>query len=244
MDHPFFATLMRSGPVGQTILLGLLVVSVYSWMVIISKAGALSRAQKSCRGFLVRFRESGADWVSSRGLPLEEGPLATIYEGGVREYHAQRELAGPGQPLDAESTARIEATIEIEAAEQVDKLQKGHVFLAIAASACPFIGLFGTVWGIMNAFRGMSLEGSAGIAAVAPGVAEALITTVAGLAVAIPAVIAYNALNRRVQLITAMIDRFSIEFLRAAHFASRREDRATPETAPTGRPGFFARRNA
>ena len=97
--------------------------------------------------------------------------------------------------------------------------------------------------GIMNAFRGMSLEGSAGIAAVAPGVAEALITTVAGLAVAIPAVIAYNLLNRRVRIIVALIDRFETEFVRAAHYASRREGGAAAPPPPSSEP-FFARRNA
>jgi len=241
LDHPFFATLTRSGPVGQTILAGLVILSIYSWTIIVAKAGSLARAEKECRAFLARFREGGAKWLTHGRVP-STGPLASIFEGGLAEFDAQRELAGPGQPLDAQATARIEEAVEVEAAEQIGRLERGHIVLAIAASACPFIGLFGTVWGIMNAFRGMSLEGSAGIAAVAPGVAEALVTTVAGLAVAIPSVIAYNLLNRRVRIITALIDRFETEFVRAAHHASR-----TPARAAAPHPGgepFFARRNA
>ena len=118
----------------------------------------------------------------------------------------------------------------------------------ICASAAPFIGLFGTVWGIMNSFRGMSLQGSAGIAAVAPGIAEALITTAAGIGVAIPAIVAYNLLNRRVQLMTALLDRFSSEFLRVAVAASRRAAASRPHATPAAAPAepagsVFARRN-
>ncbi len=242
MDHPFFATLTRSGPVGQTILVGLVLLSVYSWMIIVTKAQVLSRAEKACRAFLERFRSGGPQWLASGRLPAK-GPLAAVYEGGLREFLAQRELAGPGQPLDAQATARVEEAVEVEAADQISQLERGHIVLAIAASACPFIGLFGTVWGIMNAFRGMSLEGSAGIAAVAPGVAEALITTVAGLAVAIPAVIAYNLLNRRVRIIAALIDRFESEFVRAAHFASRRESGGAVAPTKARSEPSFARRN-
>jgi biopolymer transport protein TolQ len=236
-------TLTRSGPVGQTILVSLVILSIYSWAIIVSKARGLARAEKQCRAFLERFREGGPEWLV-RGRVPAPGPLAAVFQGGLEEYVAQRELAGPGQFLDAQATARLEEAVEVEAADQVSQLEKGHIVLAIAASACPFIGLFGTVWGIMNAFRGMSLEGSAGIAAVAPGVAEALITTVAGLAVAIPAVIAYNLLNRRVRIIVGLVDRFETEFVRAAHYASRSAGGAAAAPPPGSNEPFFARRNA
>lgn len=229
MDHPFIATLTRSGPVGQTILAGLLLLSIYTWMVIFTKTGYLRKAERTARDFLRRFREAGPDWLhATRGVRVE-GVLEDVYEGAVREYRLQRDLA-PG-PIPPEAMRRIEATLDAEISEVVMTLEKGHLVLAIAASASPFIGLFGTVWGIMNAFRGMSLEGSAGIAAVAPGVAEALVTTVAGLAVAIPAVVSYNLLNRRVQVITSILDRFSTEFLRAVHFVSARGG-VTPPAGP------------
>jgi biopolymer transport protein TolQ len=232
---------MRSGPVGQGILAGLLVASVLTWWVIIWKIGALRRAQASCRRFLARFREGGTAWLDSPRGGGVEGPLGTIYEGGLREYHAQSEIAGGG-PLGPEAMARIEAALEAESVDQISELDQGHIILAIAASASPFVGLFGTVWGIMNAFRGMSMEGSAGIAAVAPGVAEALVTTVAGLAVAIPAVIAYNLLNRRAQLIATSFDRFSHEFLRTVVLSGRRSAHHPPPVAEEV-PPVFARRN-
>ncbi|MGH2570656.1 MAG: MotA/TolQ/ExbB proton channel family protein [bacterium] len=241
MDHPFFMTLTRSGPVGQSILAGLLILSIYTWAIIVAKARSLSRAEKECRAFLARFREGGAEWIL-RGRVPAPGPLAVLFESGLAEFSAQRELVVPGQPLDAQATARLEAALEVEAADSITALEKGHVILAIGASVSPFAGLFGTVWGIMNAFRSMSLEGSAGIAAVAPGVAEALVTTVAGLAVAIPAVVAYNLLNRRVRVIIGLIDRFQVEFLRAAHYACRMAGGAAAKQA--SREPFFSRRNS
>ena len=242
MDHPFIATLTRSGPVGQTILAGLLVLSIFTWVIIFWKSRMLRDAERATRGFLVRFRDAGVEWLRTGGGSAPEGPAGRLYEAGAREFQAQREIAGMRDELTPEAIARIEAGMDAESTEQIAELEKGHIVLAIAASASPFIGLFGTVWGIMNAFRGMSLEGSAGIAAVAPGVAEALVTTVAGLAVAIPSVVAFNLLNRKVQLITSMLDRFTNEFLRATQFAVRREGRgAVPTANPGDAPAVFAR---
>jgi biopolymer transport protein TolQ len=240
VEHPFITTLTRSGPVGQSLLAGLVLLSIYTWAVIFSKAAALRKAEKSCRDFSKLFAQSGAEWLrSGRGAPIE-GPLPKIFDGGLREFLVQREISGG--VLHSEGARRIEASLETEIGSQVADLEKGQVALAIGASASPFIGLLGTVWGIMNAFRGMSLEGSAGIAAVAPGVAEALVTTVAGLFVAIPAVVAFNIFSRRVQVITALFDRFSTDFLRVAQFEARRA------TGPAGAgaaaaPSVFARRN-
>jgi biopolymer transport protein TolQ len=241
VDHPFIATLIRSGPVGQTILAGLVILSIYTWAVILTKFTGLRRAEKASRSFLTAFQQSSTDWLHRARSAPGGGPLARVYEGGVHEYHLQRELTHAGQPLSSEANRRIEAALDAEIADEITELERGHLILAIAASACPFIGLFGTVWGIMNAFRGISMEGSAGIAAVAPGVAEALVTTVAGLAVAIPAVIAYNVLNRRVQIITSILDRFSTEFLRAVQFATHRGVSNAPGSQA---PPVFARRNA
>jgi biopolymer transport protein TolQ len=225
------ATLLRSGPVGQTILAGLLVFSIYTWAVILTKVGMLRRAERSCEAFLNQFRAASTDWLrTNRGTPVA-GPLGTVYEGGLREFRAQRRKLGAPLPLSGEARNRIEAALEIEVAQELSRLERGHLILAIAASACPFIGLFGTVWGIMNAFRGISAEGSAGIAAVAPGVAEALVTTVAGLAVAIPAVISYNLLSGRVRRIEMILDRFAWEFLRVIDHS---EEDARPLPTPEG----------
>ncbi|MDP6461888.1 MAG: MotA/TolQ/ExbB proton channel family protein [Gemmatimonadota bacterium] len=219
MDHPFITTLMKSGPVGQTILAGLLLLSGYSWAVIVSKIRALRHAEDGIAAFLQRFHASGVEWLRSGSSDAgREGSLARVYQAGAAAYRNQLQIAGAYDALGAD---RVEATLDAEVAESVAELERGLTVLAVLASASPFVGLFGTVWGIMNAFRGMSSEGSAGIAAVAPGVAEALITTVAGLAVAIPAVVAYNLLNRRVRLLELKLDRFIPEFLDGAALASR-----------------------
>jgi len=221
-QHPFIETLLRSGPVGQSILAGLLLLSIYTWATILTKVVALRAARRSVVEVLTAFRESGTGWLKQPPhATMLAGPMGQVCQAGLREFRAQANLLGPGQRFGADAIAQIEAALEVETVDQIAELEKGHLILAIAASASPFIGLFGTVWGIMNAFRGMGLEGSAGIAAVAPGVAEALVTTVAGLAVAIPAVVAYNLLNRRVQLITARLDRFSAEFVRLVHHVAR-----------------------
>lgn len=248
MDHPFISTLLRSGPVGQTILAGLLILSVYTWSVIFWKQLELRRAERSTRESLRRFRERAGDWLEGRlGSPVP-APIGSILDEGVRELRAQHENAG-SRGLGAESLARVEEALEAETVDRTAELERGQTGLAIAASASPFIGLFGTVWGIMNAFRGMSLEGSAGIAAVAPGVAEALVTTVAGLAVAIPSVVAYNLFNRRITVVVTLMERFSGEFLRAAHHAAQRGTAmpAAPASSETGighQSPVFARRNA
>jgi len=248
VDHPFIATLLRSGPVGQSILAGLLILSVYTWATILTKLSVLRAAEKRARSVAAAFREARSTWLNRPPTAgVLTGPLGEVCLAGLREFRAQAMLLGPGQVPDAEAAAQIEGALEVETVEQIAKLEKGHLLLAVAASASPFIGLFGTVWGIMNAFRGMGLEGSAGIAAVAPGVAEALVTTVAGLAVAIPAVVAYNLLNRKVQLLTTMLDRFSAEFMRCIHHAARRgEVSGSPDPAgPAGgeSTAVFARRN-
>lgn len=245
MNHPFFSTLLHAGPMGKAILGGLLVLSLYTWTVIFSRIGALRGAHRAARAALERFREGGVQWFEGGRVVTLEGPVGPVFDEGLREYRAQRELSG-GLPLDSDAVARIEGALETATVDRLNELERGHLGLAIASSASPFIGLFGTTWGVMNSFRSMTAHGSAGIAAVAPGVAEALITTLAGLAVAIPAVVAFNLLNRRVQLITSTLDRFSDEFVRAAVSASRRGSART--TAPVAPPApesaaYFARRN-
>jgi biopolymer transport protein ExbB/TolQ len=217
---------------------------VYTWAIIVSKTGALGRADRASRAFLARFRQSGVEWLSGDvRVGAAEGPLGKILEAGIRELRTQRAIEGAGRALSPHARERISAAIDAEIVEQVSELERGQIVLAIGASAGPLLGLLGTVWGIMNAFASMGMQGNAGIAAVAPGVAEALVGTVAGLAVAIPAVIAYNVHARKIQVITKTFDRFSHEFMVALDLAGRRtEARSDPrETAPESSSPVFAR---
>jgi biopolymer transport protein TolQ len=244
VNHPFIATLTRSGPVGQALLAGLIGLSIFTWAIIVSKTGALRRAERSSRAFLARFRQSGVEWMSGDvRAGTREGPLGKICEAGMRELRTQRAVEGATRALSPHARARIESALDAEIADQISELERGQIVLAVGASAGPLLGLLGTVWGIMNAFASMGMEGNAGIAAVAPGVAEALVGTVAGLAVAIPAVIAYNVHARKIHVVTAVFDRFSHEFLAALELAGRRsEGRAEPrEAAPDAGQPLFAR---
>jgi biopolymer transport protein TolQ len=120
------------------------------------------------------------------------------------------------EAMTPERLDAVDRAMRRSAAAEVSRMERYLPFLATTASAAPFIGLFGTVWGVMNSFRGMSLSGSAGIAAVAPGIAEALIATAAGLGAAIPAAIAYNQFGHRIRELGARMEDFSLEFLNLA----------------------------
>jgi biopolymer transport protein ExbB/TolQ len=244
VDHPFIATLTRSGPVGQALLAGLIGMSIFTWAIIVSKNGALRRAERSARAFLTRFRQSGVEWMSSDiRLGTPETPLEKICDAGLRELRLQRSVEGAGRPLSHAARDRIQSALETETVDQINEVEKGQMALAIGASAGPLLGLLGTVWGIMNAFLSIGLSGNAGIATVAPGVAEALITTVAGLAVAIPSVVVYNIHSRKIQVLTSLFDRFSNEFLTTIDLAGKRAERReeTREHAPDSPSSVFAR---
>ena len=140
MEHPFISTLLRSGPVGQTILFALVLLSIYTWTIIFSKVASLRTAQRQCQEFLARFRESPADWLdTTRGSAA--GPMGRLWETGRTEYRNQLELAGPDGAISPEGIARIEEAIEAETVDVIADLEKGHLVLAVASSASPFIGL-------------------------------------------------------------------------------------------------------
>ena len=113
MDHPFIATLTRSGPVGQALLAGLIGMSIFTWAIIFSKNGVLRRAERSARAFLTRFRQSGVEWMSSDiRLGTPETPLEKICDAGLRELRLQRSVEGPGRPLSHPARDRIQAALE------------------------------------------------------------------------------------------------------------------------------------
>jgi len=173
---------------------------------------------KSTR-FMEVFR-AGGSLPNPKTLRSRSGdtPLLAVYDAGYAELAAQIEGAEPragGTPAGAKLKSAKAVGVEMysAAAEEVRRLEKGMSTLATIASASPFIGLFGTVWGVMDAFTGLGSAGAASLRAVAPGIAEALITTAAGLFAAIPALIAYNHYLHSIRSIAARMDRFTAEFL-------------------------------
>ncbi len=200
MQHSAIQLILQAGYVVKVVLLILLFFSVVSWAIIFYKYRYISRANKETDVFLRSYR-AGRDLkgllTASRALNLS--PLSNIFK-----------LTSSENIVDK---AEIKRSLRRFSALESAKLEKYLSFLATTGSTTPFIGLFGTVWGIMNSFRGIGLAGSASLAVVAPGIAEALIATAAGLAAAIPAVIAYNYyLSRARQMIIEMED-FSEELL-------------------------------
>src|SRR5262245_55662099 len=191
--------LRESGVVGKVVLAILFTLSVASWAMIIERLRTFRKADGETRAFLERFRDSDnlADLTSLAGA-LRFSPVVALFRSGYRELTragARLGQAGSGRRIQD----GVQRMLERSAHAEMRRLERALSFLATVASVAPFIGLFGTVWGIMDAFRGIGAGGQSSLAASAPGIAEALITTAAGLAAAIPAVVAYNHFTRRVR---------------------------------------------
>ncbi len=201
-----------TGAVAKFVLLTLLVFSLISWAIILTKWSLLRRARVQSGRFLRAFRK--AQRLQDIGAVAEQfrpSPLVGVFEGGFQEY--KRQLAAPAATL--RSLTAVQRGMQIGASEEITRLERNVPWLAITAAVTPFIGLFGTVWGIIDAFHGLGTAGAATLRAVAPGISEALITTAAGLAAAIPAVIAYNLIGNSIRELAARSDDFSLEVLNA-----------------------------
>ncbi len=217
----------NSDSVGKGIVVLLLISSVFTWTVMIDKGMALIRARQSSNRFLARFR-SNKKHIASLQLISEgnrdSGPLGAIYSAGVKRllefYEADPRsiqyssalVTNPSRLTDEQYNA-IEAVMEREVSSQIQDLETRIGFLATLVSVSPFCGLFGTVWGVMLAFCGIAAAGKSDFTALAPGVAGALLTTVAGLIVAIPSLVGYNLLTGTIRNITISMDNFSAEFM-------------------------------
>jgi biopolymer transport protein TolQ len=208
-----------SGPTAKAVLVVLILFSLLSWAIIIYKGMALHRAHAQSETFLDVFRKSSKfSEVSSVCAQLKASPLVGVFQAGYLELNQQvrggasgKETTGPKPTVRSmESLAR---SLARAATAEVTRLERRLSFLATTASVTPFVGLFGTVWGIMNAFADIGRMGSANLAVVAPGISEALITTATGLLAAIPAAVFYNAFSSRVRVLSAMLDDFALEFL-------------------------------
>jgi biopolymer transport protein TolQ len=199
----------QSGAVAKTVLLILLAFSILSWAIIVSKWSLLRKARVQSGRFVRAFRKAqrlgDMQAVEEQFRP---SPLVGVFHNGYEEYRRQSTT-----PSGASNTPAIQRAMQIAASEEITRFERSLPWLAITAAVTPFIGLFGTVWGIIDAFHGLGTAGAATLRAVAPGISEALVTTAAGLATAIPAVIAYNLLTHTIREFAARSDDFSMEFL-------------------------------
>jgi biopolymer transport protein TolQ len=218
----------ESNPISQGVLLMLLLLSIISWAIILYKLWTYRAADKHTAQFLDVFRRSSKfSEVQAVCRSLNDSPLVGLFQSGYAELTAQLRQAAPeasngpnprppaGRPTLKSLTAVDRALMRASVVE-INKLERRVSFLATTASIAPFVGLFGTVWGIIIAFDRISQTGSTNLAVVAPGIAEALIATAAGLFAAIPAVYFYNLLSQRVKLFASEMDDFTMEFLNIA----------------------------
>jgi biopolymer transport protein TolQ len=186
----------------------LLVFSLFSWALIFQKSLMFSRMNQQTALFLRIFR-SNKILPDPRQMGAGGSPLESLYSAGFREIDNQ--LRGGNAPGKITSFNAVTVSMQLAAAEEVRRAEKYMPWLATTGSVTPFIGLFGTVWGVMDAFTGLGAAGAASLRAVAPGIAEALITTAAGLFTAVPAVIAYNHFLHNIKDLGARMDGFTLE---------------------------------
>ena len=197
------------GPVAIGVLLLLLLASLYSWTLILGKSSTFSKATKQSRRFIRAFRKATRlQDIAAMAGDYSASPLAQVFEDVYETY--KRITGGSGPPR---SLAPLERTAQTAASEAITALERRLTWLATIAQTAPFVGLFGTVMGVVDAFHGLGSAGAATLRAVAPGISEALITTAAGLFVAVPAVVAYNQFNARIRVFASATDDFSRELL-------------------------------
>lgn len=215
-NHSIFQMVQGSGPVVQSVLYLLIGLSIWSWTITLAKFLQFTKAKKESDTFSKIFWDTrNFSKVQESCSNLVASPLAQVFETGYKELTDLMQEEGANKEkqtiLDVLETGLGRAQFEASL-----RLERGLTFLATVASAAPFIGLFGTVWGIMNAFNGLSSAQNTSIQAVAPGISEALIATAIGLAAAIPAAVAYNYLAVAVKNFKQSMDKFSGEFLSIA----------------------------
>jgi biopolymer transport protein TolQ len=203
----------QTGWVARIVLIILFGLSLFSWAIIFQKDHVFGKIESQTQKILHIFR-TGKGLPDPKTLRLAAGnsPLVSVYEAGYRELDAQLSGGNPhsGRLKNAQA---VGVQMHVASAEEVRRLEKWMSWLATTGSVSPFIGLFGTVWGVMDAFAGLGDAGTASLRAVAPGIAEALITTAAGLFAAIPAVVAYNHYLQRIRTMASRMDNFTMEFV-------------------------------
>jgi biopolymer transport protein ExbB/TolQ len=209
--------IQKATPEGKAIIVTLVLFSIIAWSVMASKAMRMHRAAKLNRYFEAEFKtQKHVLDVYDRRVQVPDCPLFMVYQEGCRELDTRlKNAAGDGRKrfVSLKAMEHVKRTLENMVAQQSLKLESGLILLAIAVSGAPFLGLLGTVWGVMSAFSYVALKGRADLATMAPGVAAALVTTVAGLLVAIPSMFGYNWLVHNLRVLTVELDNFAQELV-------------------------------
>ena len=217
--------ILNAGPMVQFVLILLIFFSVISWAIILVKYRTIRRSKRENDMFLdIYMRSNKLSLIFPESKKFRNSTIAEVFRAGYTELGKIARMKKDTPPggdvaddglwsLEMRGLDNVERALNRACDSESSKLESALGFLATTGSASPFIGLFGTVWGIMNAFRGIGIKGSATLAVVAPGISEALIATAAGLAAAIPAVIFYNYYLNKIKTISVETDSFASEFL-------------------------------
>ncbi len=207
-DLGLWDIILNLRPVPLAVIVFLILFSLFSWTIVFSKTSVFGRARRENRNFLRAFRKANSlQTVAVASEQFGTAPLVAVFDFGYGEI--ERQIKQRGALVNKPA---IERSLQLGISEEVTKLEMNMNWLATVASVSPFIGLFGTVWGIIDAFQGLANAGSTSLRAVAPGISEALVTTAIGLAAAIPAAIFYNVFGTRIKEMGTRMEDFAIEF--------------------------------
>jgi biopolymer transport protein TolQ len=201
-----------SAPIPMAVLVILLIMSILSWAIIFSKWNSFRQARTDNLRFLRAFRKAnGLEAVALASEQFSKAPMVAVFDYGYEEF--ERQVKGRGSLVNP---LALERNLQIGVSEEIAKLEKNMSWLASVASVSPFIGLFGTVMGIIDAFQALGVSGSVSLRVVAPGIAHALVATAVGLAAAIPASIFFNHFGHVIKEIGTRMEDFTLEFLNSA----------------------------
>tara|TARA_B100000003_G_scaffold97875_1_gene87747 strand:- start:2 stop:676 length:675 start_codon:yes stop_codon:yes gene_type:complete len=205
-DFSLMNLFIRADIIVKSVIILLIACSIYSWAVIIEKLRLFKQINQSTEEFEIKFWNSKSAETFYNSLPANiQDPMALVFKDAMQSLLKKRSRTD----INSRMTTMLETGIE----KQISKISKGFTFLATVGSTAPFIGLFGTVWGIMNSFQSIAISRNTSLAIVAPGIAEALFATALGLLAAIPAVVAYNKFNNDTIKYTQKLENFSKRFL-------------------------------
>jgi biopolymer transport protein TolQ len=205
-DFSLWSLFIRADIIVKTVILMLIGCSIYSWAIIIEKFRLFKKINIDSEEFEQKFWKSKSAETFYNGLPSNlENPMALMFKESMQSLMKTKNKSN--------LTERMNTVMEVNIEKQIVKLEKGFTFLATVGSTAPFIGLFGTVWGIMNSFQSIAISRNTSLAIVAPGIAEALFATALGLLAAIPAVVAYNKFNNDSKKYSQKLENFSKRFL-------------------------------
>ena len=213
-DLSIVGLFLAADPVVKVVMLGLIIVSIFTWAIIFDKILKLRGLRAHARAFEDSFWSGGSiEELYDKVGTNPHDPMSLVFSEAMREWRNSKDLARKSEEVRASLRARIQQIMNLTIDREMERLEKNMSFLASVGSTAPFVGLFGTVWGIMDAFQAIAATKTTALSVVAPGIAEALFATALGLVAAIPAVVAYNKISHDLDRFAQSLEGFSAEFI-------------------------------